>query len=184
MVCCRQCSSPFFSNHANNLSSGTNCCVRGQRDVGGKGMWVAWGCRRDGDVRGMEMQVGWRWDGDGMGIQAAAAPWPRGTSVPASYTELDFAESWANFRCLHSALALAPALCNWCQSWAGESTAAPHPQAEPRPGFFQGFWRCSAAGTWSNGIPVQPPVCSQELLCWTLHGLCEPGLPQPPNLAD
>lgn len=160
---------PLFSNHANNLSSGTNCCVRGHRDGGGKEMWVGWGCRRDGNVRGVEMQVGWGWDGDvgGMGIQAAAAPGPRGTSVPASYTELDCAVQASGV------FILATASCYW----AGESVAAPHPQAEPSGGFFQwSHWQCSAAGTWSKGIPVQPPVCSQWWSCsaQTLHGLHEP----------
>lgn len=83
---------PLFSNHANNLSSGTNCCVRGHRDVGGKETWVGWGCRRGGNVRGMEMQVGWGWrwgcgwDGEagGMWVQAAAAPGPRQLHICAS----------------------------------------------------------------------------------------------------
>lgn len=131
---------PLFSNHANNLSSGTNCCVRGHWDVGGKEMWVGWGCRRGGNVRGMEMQVGWGWgwDGDvgGMEIQTAAAPGPRGTSVPASYVELEWC--CANFRCLHSALELATASCYWCQRWAGESTALLIPRLSPVVAFSSG----------------------------------------------
>lgn len=178
---------PLFSNHANNLSSGTNCCVRGHRDVGGKETWVGWG----GDAGGVEMCVGWRcrWDGDGdaggMGRwvgcgyrQQLLLGLAGYTSVPASYAELDWC--CANLGCLHSVPGLAAASCYLCQRWAGGSAAAPHPQAEPSGGFFKGsHWQCSTAGTRSSRIPAQPPVCSQ---CWscsarTLHGPSEPELP-------
>lgn len=89
---------PLFSNLANNLSSGTNCCVRGHWDEGGKEMWVGWGCRRDENVRGMGMQVGWGcgWHGD----TGSGCSW---ASRHICASQLHRAGlCCANFRCFHS----------------------------------------------------------------------------------
>lgn len=129
VVCCQQCSSPFFlimqiifPRGLTAVSVGTGTGV-GRRcgwegDVDGMGMQEGWKCVWDGDAGGMGMGMGWGcgWDGD------------TGSSC-----------SWASRQICASQLSRAGLCCaNFSLVLLGrESMAAPHPQPEPSGGFFQ-----------------------------------------------